>query len=917
MTNAQTLSRSLLLAVAVGFAPSPRADGQDHPVILQWFECPWADIEHRAPDFFNAGYGALWLPPPSKCADPKSPGYDPFERFDLGTPTSPTAYGTEAGFRAATSELRRANGLIYIDTIMNHNSMRQTSKSFQEAGGYPGFWMASENPPRDKLPTDNWGDFHAGHAAGYYQSEDPGKPFYDREKGDLVALIDIAHESNNLFIRHPVKAGHAQNIPEGTLYNKPNPANARLYQDRDLPPRVVHNPGTSRNPPPGQHWEFFVYPFNTNDPSQGDPIAENATLLLLRWTQWMLDEFRVDGFRLDAAKHVPTWFWDTYWDTVVHERRLTPDGRIATPFSFVECVDGNWFTYTQYVRKDAFADRDALDLSGAGSLRDVLNADGFGSWASVLAAHIDTTDDGFNNGTLGVNHVFSHDNGSAGNGSAAPPLPTRRQQGLPQMAYALLRPGPPIVYHNARGITRSGGFFPREGSPNALGLDPASGSLDPALTTLVRIRNEYARGQFFPLNWSDPVNQSMDDALVYELSTPLDGGAYSANLLVAVNDRFDNGVQQRNVLTTFPPGTRLHELTGNAADLQIDPTNLIPEILTVGADRRVLITVPNNRSVNGLEHAMGYVVYGPAVPSGVIEIPEASGLIPADPPQAPFSRRRLSSVPVVNTESFTLRLTTMQTDPLDPNTDDDAIFRINEGHADLNGNGATDYPYDAGVAAGYERFTTTFQPLYGSGHQAGLYEQVIDASLLPEGYNYVSVLAFRHRNAGDAPLFREFRTTIYIDRVGPKVELLTTGPIENATTATFRVALLDRTAQRVHFFWNLPPDTDPIPLLSPFNQGVKHDRFEWRWTESGLTHGLHTLTVVPVEVTGTAAVERYDVLVLNCAADVNGDTRTDTLDFLAYLSLWAAKDDSADMNGDGAVDTLDFILFLNLWVAGC
>ncbi|MGV6815411.1 MAG: hypothetical protein ACWA5W_10460, partial [Phycisphaerales bacterium] len=78
---------------------------------LQWFETEWDDIERRVPDFFLAGYNAVWLPPVSKASF-QSPGYDPFDRFDLGQPPlftfsssrARTTYGTEATFRAMVDE---------------------------------------------------------------------------------------------------------------------------------------------------------------------------------------------------------------------------------------------------------------------------------------------------------------------------------------------------------------------------------------------------------------------------------------------------------------------------------------------------------------------------------------------------------------------------------------------------------------------------------------------------------------------------------------------------------------------------------------------------------------------------------------------------------------------------------------------
>ena len=54
-----------------------------------------------------------------------------------------------------------------------------------------------------------------------------------------------------------------------------------------------------------------------------------------------------------------------------------------------------------------------------------------------------------------------------------------------------------------------------------------------------------------------------------------------------------------------------------------------------------------------------------------------------------------------------------------------------------------------------------------------------------------------------------------------------------------------------------------------------------------------------------------------CAPDLNGDGVVNTQDFIAFLNLWVAKDQTADWNNDGTVNTQDFVAFLNDWVAGC
>ncbi|MFI4896659.1 MAG: hypothetical protein ACIARR_02420, partial [Phycisphaerales bacterium JB059] len=243
-----------LAAIAAGAGP---ALGQANPVILQWFETEWDDIERRTPDFFLAGYNAVWLPPPS-VASFQSAGYDPFDRFDLGQPPitatasnrARTTYGTEQSFQAMVDELHHANSLVYVDGIFNHNSGRTTSDAFLADGGWPGFYIPRESPPRDKLPTDDWGDFHAGNASGFLQSENPGAPNYDLTRGDLVALIDIAPESVNFFIRHPVTPGDPNNNPPGTHRNQPHPPNTRIEPPQAPPPTHKAHPRHPRHPRP-------------------------------------------------------------------------------------------------------------------------------------------------------------------------------------------------------------------------------------------------------------------------------------------------------------------------------------------------------------------------------------------------------------------------------------------------------------------------------------------------------------------------------------------------------------------------------------------------------------------------------------------------------------------------------------------
>ncbi len=912
-----TVIRVALLAVASTATPSfgQSLTTPDRP-ILQYFEATWSTIRYRMPDVFMAGYGATWLPPVWKGqSGTASIGYDLFDRFDLGTAAAPTHYGTESDFRFMVADWHRADCEVYVDLIMNHNGTKDKSTpGFLTQGGYPGFLLQESGGDPD-------GDFHAYDNVTNCPQSTSCCACYDLFQGRLVGLIDIAQEKNLQYIRHPTTATptNGTNIPAGTLYNRVSASNARFYPDRDLPAINFTNPGTTRHP---GSTNVTIYPFNTVDPMQGDSVPENATALLLRSTRWMLEEIGIDGFRLDAAKHIPTWFWDNFWDNAVYLRRKAFDGSMVTAYSFVEVVDNNSFI-RDYVRKPGepggsggwppsgwqFGYRDALDLNEAGQLRDLISAAGLGSWQNVLNASCDLSDDGFQNGSMGVHHVSSHDN--------ALPVGTDDTVGW---AYVLMRPGRPNVYYNAFQFGPEPNDFPRRG-----GRDDAIGAGGNRITKLVQLRNEYARGWYWGINSTDPVNQSTADVLAFTRRTP----SSVDNVLVGLNDRQDNGFDIRDVATNFPNGTRLHELTGNAADPLVDPTGEIPDILVVNASGRLSdasnpsrqhVRVPRARNSSGVFHGRGYVVYGPTPPSGTLTITNVAETIPPDDVSVPVWRRRLTPIDVIRSDTFEIQLQTTQTDPLDPDTDNKAVFWIDSGYRDYNGNGSIDYNASA-FEAGAENFLTQNSPLWGGG--TGTYRQVIDATQLANGYHYIKVWAYKRRASG-WPIFREFRKVIYVDRqplpFGLTAPSQTCGNDITTSNYTATVVVGDPSVTRVHIFANQKAGTDLVALANA-NQGVTTvDGLTFRRTIFGAVKGNHRIDVVAFNDIGSYTIQSYvgigaNTLIGAGLGDLNTSYTIDGADIQVAAGLLTgainAFNPALDYNCDGLNDANDVPGFVN------
>ena len=63
-------SRRLLAAAAAAAIALPAcalAQDVSTPAILQWFDGSYNTMERRTPDYFMAGYGGLWTPPPTRA----------------------------------------------------------------------------------------------------------------------------------------------------------------------------------------------------------------------------------------------------------------------------------------------------------------------------------------------------------------------------------------------------------------------------------------------------------------------------------------------------------------------------------------------------------------------------------------------------------------------------------------------------------------------------------------------------------------------------------------------------------------------------------------------------------------------------------------------------------------------------------
>jgi glycosidase len=866
------------------------------PVILQYFEGSYNTIERRAADVFDAGYGSVYLPPPGRAdSGNQSVGYDVYNRFDLGGPRNPTLYGTETGLKSVVGALHQTGALVYSDLVWNHDGFEdQNTPGFATSGGYPGFALSLD-------PSNNY--------AGY---GDPNGDFHSPSDTSLwgmrlAGLIDIAQEKNYQFVRNPVDPSNPMNLPPGTtplngrLANVPDPNNARFYPDTSLPPITVFDPKTGEQ-------NIKIYPFNNANPLNGTPVPENALGYLMRYAQWMVQYAGVDGFRVDAAKNMPPWVLN-YLDRAVYRSsfRTRLDGSQEPVFSFSEVFDGDKALLQQYVRKDINpadpgrigGNRDVLDFPLYFALDNNLTGNGLqNNWSNVVNASQDGQDDGLaNNGSQGVSFVSNQD-------------VTRPYLDNVAYAFTLMRPGNAIVYFNAHefGTNRS---FPKDGRGDALG-----GLYGNAITTLVNVRNTHPDGNYDQRDLEKEV-------LIYERDD---------SMLVALNNRLDAGFDSRTVHTAFAPGTYLIELTGNAADAGTDPDGAIPPLVQVDAGGNVSLRVPRNRNDAGTETDKGYVIYAPSGPQGALHLGGVDHVIPGEKPTPETNgTARLASIPVITGGSFQIELDTNAVNLLgnsqfrDHAADgDNALFQI-DGGTDVTGNGFVD-THPGGVAYGFQQFTTVHNPGYFSADGNGRYVQAIDTSKLTNGMHYITVRAFRHRNASEPPIFTDFRVAIYVDRAPALAGVVSFNPIVAGVNENRELVVraLDPRVNNVHVFFDLPAgltDAQVLGLVGSGSQANRIDRDLWTKDVFGLTSGNHVATVVSFQIDGHAAVQRFPGLFASTIfgaglGDLNFDGQYTADDVGLFKTVLLSNEGqfnpAADLNGDGLVDNRDLLLLYPL-----
>jgi hypothetical protein len=499
--------------------------------MLQYFNTSWAEITRKMPELAEAGYDALWLPPPTKGSGGLSVGYDCWDRFDLGSKDQRgsvrTRYGTEAELIEMVRVAHRFGIRIYFDNVMNHNAFDVPGyNAFTPIDVYPGF-----------VPED----FHLRRTEdGFYRKWDNTRDWnsaWQVQNLGLADLIDIATEPGTTNYNHGAYEGDT--IPKIEFVRQPNNPEYYCY--------VPNGPGQKHSAGQGNYVGF--------GPGNGitaGSIAANASFyservedFLHRAARWQIYRTKADGFRLDAVKHTPADFFGATYGGDKDSSNYGYSGQIQLQFNLTRGF-GDWSNHrnsvfsTEIPRDDAMLFGEHLGQPPAygsyidagmrlvdNDLRSNFN-NLLGNPSAGLQGYQFAGSGGFAD-SVTVMHAQSHDNDYA----------ARREL---QHAFYFTRSGMGLVYtdgnHHAETLGESGGAFPRHANTAFLGQWG-----DSRIPNLLKIHRDFARGwQKGREGTSDLVTfERIDDREFSEGNQALKERK-GATMLVAINDNYSGGV---------------------------------------------------------------------------------------------------------------------------------------------------------------------------------------------------------------------------------------------------------------------------------------------------------------------------------------------------------------------------------------
>jgi len=230
----------------------------------------WAETASRAGEMAEAGFTAAWLPPAYKgTGGPHDVGYGVYDMYDLGEfdqkGSVRTRYGTRDAYLHAVKALQRAGLQVYGDVVLNHRMGGDQVETVR----------ATPFPQDDRLHP--LGEAREIEAYSWFRFPGRGRK----------------HSAFEWRARHFDAVDFDARRPDekGTVF---------LLEGKAFDDQVALEHGN------------FSYLMGCDIDFQSAEVRQEV----LDWGRWYLDTTGVDGFRLDAVKHISAWFFPEWLDAM-------------------------------------------------------------------------------------------------------------------------------------------------------------------------------------------------------------------------------------------------------------------------------------------------------------------------------------------------------------------------------------------------------------------------------------------------------------------------------------------------------------------------------------------------------------------------------------------------------------------------
>lgn len=236
----------------------------------------WKHVQNHAEELKAAGFTAVWLPPAYKgIGGPNDVGYAVYDMYDLGEfkqhGSIRTKYGTREQYLEAVKALQQ-NGLqVYADAVLNH---RIGGDSIETVWATP-FPQENRLHPKGEIQRiQTYTHFHFPNRKHPNCQEKPYSSFewhwYHFDAVDYNACIPDDYS---------------------TIY---------LLENKTFDDYVALEKGN------------YAYLMGCDLDYQSSQVRDEIT----HWGEWYLDTTGVDGFRLDAIKHISAWFFPEWMNAM-------------------------------------------------------------------------------------------------------------------------------------------------------------------------------------------------------------------------------------------------------------------------------------------------------------------------------------------------------------------------------------------------------------------------------------------------------------------------------------------------------------------------------------------------------------------------------------------------------------------------